>query len=127
MRDRPDLVTKLFPGSDPIGQTVRVKNIPVSRHRRVLQGANMVGPNSNIIVMPYLSGAPPATGIGVQQRRGADGVGPEQGAVEEGGGRDDAHAAEGPHGVARASRRTSRIAGDAAEIANAFGVPYAGR
>jgi putative ABC transport system permease protein len=51
------LVTKLFPGSDPIGQTVRVKNIPF----RVIgvfskKGANMVGADQDdIIVMPYLT------------------------------------------------------------------------
>jgi len=49
------LVTRLFPGTDPIGQTVRVKNIPF----RVIgvfarKGANMVGVDQDdIIVMPY--------------------------------------------------------------------------
>ncbi|NBO93589.1 MAG: hypothetical protein EBV06_14950, partial [Planctomycetia bacterium] len=51
------LVTRLFPGSDPIGQTVRVKNIPF----RVIgvfakKGANMVGTDQDdILVMPYLT------------------------------------------------------------------------
>jgi putative ABC transport system permease protein len=49
------LVTRLFPGTDPIGQTVRVKNIPF----RVIgilssKGANMVGVDQDdIILMPY--------------------------------------------------------------------------
>ena len=49
------LVTQLFPDTDPIGQQVRVKNIPF-RVIGVLsrKGANLVGQDQdNIILMPY--------------------------------------------------------------------------
>lgn len=49
------LVTNLFPGDDPIGQQVRVKNIPFTVVGVLARkGANMVGQDQdNILLMPY--------------------------------------------------------------------------
>src|SRR5262249_20845257 len=63
------LVTRLFPGADPLGQQVRVKNVPF----RVVgtlakKGANLVGQDQDdVVLMPYttvqkrLQGSPFAT------------------------------------------------------------------
>jgi putative ABC transport system permease protein len=49
------LVTQLFPGTDPVGQQVRVKNIPFTVIGVLARkGANLVGQDQdNILLMPY--------------------------------------------------------------------------
>ena len=72
------LVGKLFQTTDPIGQSVRIKNIPF-RVIGVLarKGANMVGEDQdNIILMPCHDGPQAAARLGIRQRQRHPGLGP---------------------------------------------------